>query len=201
MLNGGTLDGQHLSVTSDTVHPDQEDDPAHHEGIRQEDKPRAGIAAEYLSRGYILSDQILNRAIEIDKKQGISQRFVQYMSSLDTTLGSKIVGENKTVSGKVQELAGQGVEQARQVDQQRGLSARAQEYYSKAIQSSFGQRVFSFYTDTSKQILDIHEEARRIADTEKPGSAGDGTVASEKETVAGDGNATEKATTSAPTVV
>jgi len=37
----------------------------------------------------------------------------------------------------------------------------------KAITSPLGQKVRSFYTDTSKQVLDIHEEARRIADHEK----------------------------------
>lgn len=37
----------------------------------------------------------------------------------------------------------------------------------KAITSPLGQKVKVFYTDTSKQVLDIHEEARRIADHEK----------------------------------
>ena len=87
------------------------------------------VAAEYLAKGYVLSDQILNRAIDIDKKQGISQSFVQYMTNLDNKLGSKIIGENKTVSGKVQEMAGQGMEQARQIDQHHGLSAKAHEVH------------------------------------------------------------------------
>lgn len=52
MLNGGTLDGAHLNVTSDTVHPDEPDThgehqaetAAHHDshGIDQTDKPKAG---------------------------------------------------------------------------------------------------------------------------------------------------------------
>jgi hypothetical protein len=37
--------------------------------------------------------------------------------------------------------------------------------------SPFGQQVFSFYTSTSKQILDIHAEARRIADQHKATNA------------------------------
>jgi hypothetical protein len=41
------------------------------------------------------------------------------------------------------------------------------QYYVKAITSPLGQKVNLFYTDTSKQVLDIHEEARRIADHEK----------------------------------
>ena len=41
------------------------------------------------------------------------------------------------------------------------------QYYTRALGSSLGQRVRAFYTTTSKQIFDIHEEARRIADEHK----------------------------------
>ena len=45
-LNGGSLDGAHLGVLSDTVHPDEEEAP-HVPGspLDQSDKPRA--ASEY----------------------------------------------------------------------------------------------------------------------------------------------------------
>lgn len=36
-------------------------------------------------------------------------------------------------------------------------------YYTQALGTPFGQKVRAFYTTTSKQIVDIHEEARRIA--------------------------------------
>lgn len=39
-LNGGTLDGAHLAVTSETEHPDVNDD-AHDAPIDQTDKPKA----------------------------------------------------------------------------------------------------------------------------------------------------------------
>ena len=41
------------------------------------------------------------------------------------------------------------------------------QYYLKAISSPWGQRVRVFYTDTFKQVQDIHEEARRIVEHEK----------------------------------
>lgn len=65
--SGGALDGSNLVVSSNEVHPDH-DEPAptasgsgadHH--IHQEDKPRSGIAAEYLAKGYVLSDGILQK--------------------------------------------------------------------------------------------------------------------------------------------
>ena len=112
MLNGGTLDGAHLAITSEHEPVPSKEDEAHHEGhIDQSDKPRAGstfllrspiplfahselnttrqsVAAEYLARGYTLSDQILQRAIELDQQHGISNRFLTYIQGLDTTLGA-----------------------------------------------------------------------------------------------------------------
>ena len=114
MLNGGTLDGTHLTITSDQEPVAARDEAAHHEGhIDQSDKPRAGstylrphsaplsrscahgypptvVAAEYLARGYTLSDQILQRAIELDQQHGISNRFLSYIQGLDTTLGASL---------------------------------------------------------------------------------------------------------------
>jgi hypothetical protein len=170
MLNGGTLDGANLSVTSDVEHKDEE---AGDEStpIDQTDKPRAGIAAEYIATGYKLSDSILQRAIEIDNKQGISKRFLNYFQQFDKATGSRAVGPDQTLSGKVQQTLSNAVAQAKSVDQQKGYTKVAHEYYSKAIASPLGKQVFSFYTSTSKQILDIHAEARRIADQHKAAAA------------------------------
>jgi len=171
MLNGGTLDGSHLEVTSDAVAGESADDEhglndgAHH--IDQSDKPKAGIAAEYLARGYTLSDNILQRAIDIDAQQGISKRFLSYFNSFDHTVGSKVVGPDQTISSKVQETLSGAQAKAREVDQQKGISNMAQSYYEKALQHPLGQKVQAFYTTTTKQIQDIHEEARRIADHQK----------------------------------
>jgi len=164
MLNGGTLDGAHLSVTSPTEHQDQESTETNHDSpIDQTDKPRAGIAAEYLAKGYKLSDQILQRAIELDNQRGISKRFLGYIQSLDSSLGQKTLGPEKTISGMVAEKVTQAHAQAKSIDEQRGISSKASDYYSHALKSPFGQKVMAFYTTTSKQVFDIHEEARRIA--------------------------------------
>ncbi|KAF9026090.1 hypothetical protein BDZ89DRAFT_44177 [Hymenopellis radicata] len=125
------------------------------------------VAAEYLAKGYQLSDQILQRAIEIDNKQGISQRFLSYFRSFDTTVGARTLGADQTLSGKVQQTVSAAAERAKGVDAEKGYSKTAGEYYSKALSSPFGQKVKTFYTDTSKQVLDIHEEARRIAADKK----------------------------------
>jgi len=167
MLHGGTLDGATLSISSETAH---HDDDHHHDSATplQEDKPRAGIAAEYLAKGYQLSDQVLARAISLDHERGISKRFLDYVHQLDKKVGERALGPDQTVSGKVQSTVDQGRAQA----EQKGYLARFQEYYTKALETPIGQRVRDFYTTTSKQIFDIHEEARRIADEEKKAKEG-----------------------------
>jgi len=176
MLNGGTLEGAILTVKSDVEHKDEEHtgtDPVH--SIDQSDKPRAGIAAEYLARGYTLSDHVLNRAIEIDTNSGISKRFLSYLSAVDTTVGSKALGPDQTISGKVTETLSAATQQARSVDEQKGYSKTAgnffHQYYSRALGSPFGAKVREFYTTTSKQVLDIHEEAKRISAEHKAAAA------------------------------
>ncbi|QRW06407.1 hypothetical protein RhiLY_05406 [Ceratobasidium sp. AG-Ba] len=57
-------------------------------------------------------------------------------------------------------------ERAAAMGDQGGNTAKVQDY-TKAIQSLFGQKVYAFYTSTSKQVLDIHEEAKRIASDTK----------------------------------
>jgi len=181
MLNGGTLDGAHLEVTSAS---DSEPkaasilptgatgstpigaSSAHHD-ISQEDKPRAAIVAEYLAHGYVMGDHVIEKAIDFDQKQGISSRFLNFFNSLDQKAGAKLVGEDKTVSGKVTEQAQAVLAKTKEVDQNRGVSSTFDNYYRKALGTSVGQRVHSFYTTTQKQVLDVHEEARRIADEKK----------------------------------
>lgn len=146
-----------------------------------------------VSHDYLLSRQAWSNAVLTDK-QGISKRFLSYFTTLDKTAGSRAVGPDQTLSGKVQSTLSNAAAQARSMDEQKGYSKvahdvgitlrlpsrylaaahklRTKQYYSKAVASPFGQQVFSFYTTTSKQILDIHAEARRIADQHKaPGTA------------------------------
>merc|ERR1711939_966247 len=44
--------------------------------ITQEEKPRARIAAEYIAHGYVLGDQAIQKAIDLDTKHGVSNRFL-----------------------------------------------------------------------------------------------------------------------------
>ncbi|TFK40702.1 hypothetical protein BDQ12DRAFT_601171, partial [Crucibulum laeve] len=200
MLNGGTLDGATLTVASDNS-PADDDHQDGGEGIDQSDKPRAGIAAEYLAKGYVLSENVLSRAIELDQKQGISKRFLNYFNSLDHTVGSKAIGPDQTVSGKAQSTIDAAVQRAKAVDEQKGFSKVANDYYTRAISSAFGQQVRDFYTNTAKEITHIHEEARRIAEQEKQKSTSASTEATPAPPPAGSAAMPEPKTQAAPTVI
>lgn len=184
MLNGGTLDGASIHVGSDTItddhHPTERPSTAEGDHIEQHDKPRAGIVAEMLAKGYALTDSILHRAIEVDQKQGISTRFLNFIRGIDSKIGEKIGGPESTVSSQAKATLAAGQQRAMTIneqhqitqrvhtfDEQHGLTRQATAYYSKAISSPFGQKVLAFYTQTAKQVQDVHEEAKRIAQAEK----------------------------------
>ncbi|KAI7383123.1 hypothetical protein KC332_g16371, partial [Hortaea werneckii] len=48
--------------------------------IPQEDKPRSRIVAEYLAHGYALSDNAVQRAIQMDQQHGVSNRFMKALT-------------------------------------------------------------------------------------------------------------------------
>lgn len=128
------------------------------EDVEQEDKPHSAIAAEYLAHGYLLSDAAIERAIAADKQYGISTRFLSLFNPLATR-----------VSGVAQPHLDKATTKLAEVDSKQGLSLKAtaaatigQHYYKTALASAFGAKVHAFYTSTSKQVAEVHEEALRI---------------------------------------
>ena len=120
------------------------------ENIAQEDKPRARIVAEYLAHGYVLSDSVVQRAIQMDQQHGISNRFLNALTQFD----------QKT----------KATERAQAVDQKYGVTAQANagwrsltSYFDKAAGTPTGQRLRGFYEVGQKQVLDVHNEAKHLA--------------------------------------
>jgi len=131
------------------------------DSVDQEDKPRSRIAAEYLAHGYTLSDKALQRALELDQQHGISSRFTNALKSYD---------EKYKVSDK-----------AKAADNQYGVTTKGQQlfaglhsYFQKAADTPTGQKLVDFYSQGQRQVVDIHNEARRLADLKggKPSTTG-----------------------------
>ncbi|KFY71124.1 hypothetical protein V499_08649 [Pseudogymnoascus sp. VKM F-103] len=156
LLDNTQLGKSQVSVTG--AEGAKEFDEAHREKdsdeITQEEKPRSRIIAEYLAHGYVIGDQASQRALDLDHKHGISSRFLTTLQNLD----------NKY----------KATEKAKSADQSYGISTKAQglfqglaSYYEKAAETPTGQKVVQFYSQTQKQVEDIHREARRLADLKK----------------------------------
>ncbi|KAF2863911.1 hypothetical protein K470DRAFT_209821 [Piedraia hortae CBS 480.64] len=134
---------------ADSASPDMPDIP-------QEEKPRARIVAEYLAQGYVLSDQVLQRALQMDQQHGISQKFTAALRDFDNKYHA--------------------TSRAQVLDNKYGITARANEgwrgltsYFEKASNTPTGQRLRAFYNQGQKQVLDVHNEAKHLASLKKSG--------------------------------
>jgi len=148
--------------------------------ITQEEKPRSRIIAEYLAHGYTIGDQAVQRAIDLDQKHGVSNRFLSTLQNLDAkyhaTDKAKSVDQSYGVTQKTSSLLS-------------GLNS----YYEKAVGTPTGKKLADFYTQTSRQVQDIHTEARRLADIKKEEAGAKGTGA-EKQTSSATPSAPETGT-------
>lgn len=119
--------------------------------IAQEDKPRSRIVAEYLAHGYALSDTAIQKAIALDQKHGFSNRFTAALSTFDKKYNASDRARGFDESYKLSDRAATGW---------RGLN----HYFEKAMDNPSGRKLRDFYAQTDKQVRDIHNEARRLAD-------------------------------------
>ncbi|KAI9668795.1 MAG: hypothetical protein M1831_000864 [Alyxoria varia] len=119
--------------------------------VEQEDKPRARILAEYLASGYTVSDKAIERAIALDKQHGFSSRFTSALRNFDDKYKAVEKAQGLDTKYGVTEKAGAGLQ---------GINS----YFERALGTPTGQRIRAFYQDGSKQVMDVHTEARRLAD-------------------------------------
>jgi RNA recognition motif-containing protein len=145
-------------------------DGDHH--IEQEQKPRARIFAEYLAHGYAISDKAIESALAADKQHGYSSKFTQALQNFDS----------KT----------QASQKAQAVDNKLGLTQKAYagyssllSYFDKAANTPTGQKLRSFYETGNKTVMDVHNEARYLADLKKKEQSGKDAGDSDKATGCG----------------
>lgn len=185
MLNNTQIGGNQIQITSeaaasdDVPHLDASPKERNTDELTQEEKPRSRIFAEYLAQGYVVGDVALQKAIDIDQKHGVLKRFMATLTGLDNKYHA--------------------VDKAKAADESYHISQRATSlwsglgsYFEKATSTPTGRRLVGFYTEGSKQVQDIHVEARRLADLKKGQYGGSAYKASGlervfgKETSAGD---------------
>ncbi|CEF76693.1 hypothetical protein SNK03_004634 [Fusarium graminearum] len=159
LLNNTQLGTNHLEVTSATA--DGEDDvpttkntDRDSDEITQEEKPRARILAEYLAHGYVVGDAAIQRALDLDATHGVTNRFFSTLKGLDEKYHA--------------------TDRAKATDESYGISQRANSmwlglssYFEKASNTPTGKKIAEFYTEGSRQVQEVHAEARRLADLKK----------------------------------
>lgn len=149
--------------------------------ITQEEKPRSRILAEYLAHGYVVADASLKKAIELDEQHGVSSRFLSTLTNLDNKYHA--------------------TDRAKTVDQSYGITQRASgllsglnSYFEKAIDTPTGRKLVQFYTKGQRQVEDIHNEARRLAELKKQEHGGSAYKAAGLQKVFGEEKEKPKAT-------
>jgi hypothetical protein len=129
------------------------------DNLEQEEKPRARIIAEYLAHGYTISDKAIERALAIDQQHGLSTKFTTALQNFDSRF--------------------QATQKAQAVDTKLGVTEKVTagwrglySYFDKAAGTPTGQKLRQFYETGNKTVLDVHNEARHLADLQKSGSDG-----------------------------
>jgi len=126
------------------------DHEGHEDHIAQEDKPRSRIVAEYLAHGYVIGDKVIERALALDQQHGFSSKFTKTLTDFDSKYGA--------------------VDKAKAADEKYGVTRSAtsawnslNSYFESAVNTPSGQKLRQFYEVGNKQVLDVHNEARHLA--------------------------------------
>lgn len=161
-----TIADSHSASSSEKATGAGQNSNSNDDDVAQEDKPRSRIIAEYLAHGYVISDHIIERALAVDKQHGLYDRFTSALRSFDERL-------HATAS-------------AHAVDSRLGVTDRAtgawrglSSYFDQALDTPTGRRLRAFYEMGNKQVVDVHNEARHLADLKsgKSSTAGSSTGA------------------------
>jgi len=130
--------------------------------LKQEEKAKTNIVAEILAAGYILSDQVVNKAKEWDGKYGVSEKLKHYVDEIGekTKEYIEIYGvqepldraKQATQSGfeHTKESLGNIAEKAGET----GVGKRTQETYEGLVQKG---------ADYHKEALEIKERKEHVA--------------------------------------
>jgi len=155
LLDHTTLNDATVEVSAasslDQIAGNKSTDKDHDDELQQEDKPRSRIIAEYLAHGYTIGDKAIESALALDQQHGISNRFTSALTSFDHKYHA--TDKAKGVDAKF------GVS-----DKTATVFSSLNSYYEMALGTPTGQRLAKLYEQGNKQVIDVHNEARRLAD-------------------------------------
>lgn len=139
LLNNTQLGSSHIGVTGATGASSDEAPDSYvatnadrdADEITQEEKPRSRIIAEYLAHGYVVGDAAIQRAVDLDHQHGVSTRFFNKLTELDSKYHA--------------------TDRAKTADQSYGITQRAStifsglnSYFEKATNTPTGKKLVDF---------------------------------------------------------
>lgn len=129
-----------------------------YDDVEQEEKPKHAIFAQLLADGYVVSDQVINKGIEFDKKNGISEKFNDFITGLD----KKYVHSEDPES-----TFNQQVQKAQESYAKTGIDAKLRKYFEDASKLSLGLKIHQYYKSFVDDVTQVHQEAVRLAHIKK----------------------------------
>ncbi|KAF9435242.1 hypothetical protein BGZ76_006657 [Entomortierella beljakovae] len=127
----------------------------------QETKAKSTIVAEILAAGYSVSDNIIEKGLELDAKYGFANRIAAYVEAARAQ--AKSLDEKYKVTEKATEIDNKYHVQ----DRVNAAVGQGIDYGNQALQAAPVQKVAGVATQVKEQVAAIHFEARRIADEKK----------------------------------
>lgn len=161
LLNGAEFEGSAIEVSEGERSGDEpEEDSSDKAGgdIDQESKPKSAIIAELLANGYVLQSSLVDKAVEFDKKQGISERFKSFIKGLDEKY--HLQDKNKQLTEQTNSLYENSGIGGYWENGLRSLNT----YLDKMKGDKYGSQVHDFYTKVANDAKAVNEEAKRLAE-------------------------------------
>lgn len=158
-------EGSHVAESDNKVQDATKTGDETYDDISQEEKPKYAIMAQLLAGGYSLSDKVIEKSIKIDKENGISTKFKDFLTNLDSkyihssdpdSSASKNISAAQAKLGELQNSFAQSKYQEK-------LSS----YFQKASNLPYGIKVHDFYKNLANDVKEVHEEALRLKGLKK----------------------------------
>lgn len=132
---------------------------ATYDQVTQEEKPKYAIMAQLLSKGYVLSDTVIEKSINADKQGGYSSHILSFLDKFD----KKYIGtqDENSFANKVKAQSVGSWNKS-------GYGDILKQYVDRAASTPYGAKVQGLVESVSKEAFGIHQEAVRLRQLHKP---------------------------------
>lgn len=166
LLNGAEFEGSTIEIKEvggeKNDEADDENETTNTDGdIDQESKPKSTVIAELLANGYVLQSSLVEKAVQFDKENGISERFNNFIKGLDEKY--HLQEKNQQVAEQTNSLYNDWGIEKHWNNGIRSLNS----YIDKFKNDKYGSQVHEFYKNVTNDVKSVNDEALRLAELKK----------------------------------